>query len=85
MDFSLLLIAWVEIFVKIKILVKIYVKTQTVNTANNNLIMVNNLQYMHLKLLSNEQWKHAETTGDFIGIKIADAVANSYDSKIKKI
>ena len=39
---------------KNKILVKIYAKTQTVNTAKNNLIMVNNLRNMHLKLLSKE-------------------------------
>ena len=37
-----------------KILIKIQIKTWVVNTAKNVLIMLNNLQQMHLKLLRKE-------------------------------
>ena len=41
----------------------------------NFLIMLNNLQQMHLKLLQNWQFKKiAEVTGDLTGNKIADRI-----------
>ena len=48
MESYLLLTIWV------KILVKISVKTEVVNTATDFLIMLNNLQQIHLKLLQKE-------------------------------
>ena len=41
-----------------------------VNTTKNFLIMLNNLQQMHLKLLQ----ETAEATGDLIGNKIANGI-----------
>ena len=47
-----------------------------VNIAKNVLIMQNNLQHMHSKLLQNKQFKKAaEATGNLIGNKIADKIA----------
>ena len=51
MDFCLLLKIWITI------LVKISVKTCVVNKIKNLLIMVNNRQQMHLKLLQKESFK----------------------------
>ena len=48
MESYLLLTIWV------KILVKISVKTEVVNTATDFLIMLNNLQQIRLKLLQKE-------------------------------
>ena len=41
----------------VKILVKIQVKTLVANTVNKFLIMIKNLQQMHLKLLLKDQFK----------------------------
>ena len=46
-----------DIKIWVKIFVKIYIKTYVVNTAKILLIMLNNLQQMHLKLLQKEQFK----------------------------
>ena len=43
-----------------RISIKIKVKTSAVNTVRNVLLMVNNLQQMHLKLLQKEQFKKHE-------------------------
>ena len=43
-----------------RISIKIKVKTSAVNTVRNVLLMLNNLQQMHLKLLQKEQFKKHE-------------------------
>ena len=69
MGFCLLLKIWVEIPVKV------IVKAWAVNTVRNFLIVLKNLQQMHLKLLQKEQFKKtAEATGDIIGNKNADRI-----------
>ena len=66
MDFCLLLKIWV------KMLVKSSVKTYAVSIIENFLIMLSNLQQMHLKLLQKEAvQKTAEGSSDFIDNKIA--------------
>ena len=45
-----------------------------VNTAKTFMIMLNNLQQMHVKLLQKESLKIAETTGDLIDNKIANKI-----------
>ena len=67
MDFCLLL--------RVKMLVKIQVKTQAVNTVRNLLIKLNNLLQMHLKLLQKKAiWKRPEATGHLIGNKNTDRI-----------
>ena len=68
MDFCLLL------KILVKILVKTLVKTYAVHIARNFLIMLNNQQQMHLKLLQKSDLKKAEATGDLIGNKMANKV-----------
>ena len=50
-------------------------------------MMLKNLQPMHLKLVQNEYLKKktAEITGELIGNKIADKVANSCHIKTRKV
>lgn len=51
--------------------------------VKNFSIMLNNLLQIHLKQVRKEQFrKTAETTADWIGNKISDAVARSYGNKI---
>ena len=53
----------------------IYIKTWVVNAANNVLIMLNNLQQMHIKLYQKRViQKIVEPTGDLIVNKIAKRV-----------
>ena len=50
-------------------------KSLSVNIARNFLIMLKNLQQMHLKLLQKEViQKPAQATGDLTGNKIADRI-----------
>ena len=57
-----------------------------VNTAKNLLIMLKNVQQMHLKLLQKESFKKkAKTMSDLIGNKITDVVAKLYNRKFQKI
>ena len=59
-----------------KILVKISAKTWEVNIAGNLLIILNNLQQMHLKLPQKELFKKtAKATGDLTGNKVADKIS----------
>ena len=46
--------SYLLLIILVKILVKISVKTEVVNTATDFLIMLNNLQQIHLKLLQKE-------------------------------
>ena len=58
-----------------KILEKIQVKTEAVNTVRNVLIMPNTLLQMHLKLLQKEQLKKTvKATCNLIGNKISDKI-----------
>ena len=45
-----------------------------VNIARNVLIMLNNLQQMHLKLIQKEYSETAEETGDLISYKNAHII-----------
>ena len=83
MDFCLLL------KILVKILVKTLVKTYAVHIARNFLIMLNNQQQMHLKLLQKSDLKKAEATGDLTGNKMANKVKraskNSQQNNSEKV
>ena len=66
MYFYLLLKIWVKVLVKIK------AKTSVVNTAKSFLIVLNNLQQLHLKNYFEKSNSKYSRNKDLVGNKIAD-------------